>query len=162
MHSVGKFLALFRKLGLKSYQIGRDEGYGHQLMDRMAEQGFYLKRINNGSPAAKPNLYANLAAEWWSVVGELIEHRKIVLLGADEKLVAQLTSRRKLYVPRGVRSWRVRRICAAEGWNRRTEPTRLLGRLCWGLGREEVGRSVSESWLGYGLAEGCDYLVESR
>jgi hypothetical protein len=100
MHSAGKFIALFRKLGLNGYQIGGDEGYGHQLMDRMAEEGYYLKRVNNGSAASKPNLYANLAAEWWSRVGELIEHRKIVLL-ADEKLVAQLTSRRKLYDSKG-------------------------------------------------------------
>ena len=49
MHSVGKFISLFRKLGLSSYQVGGDEGYGHQLMDRMAEEGYYLKRINNGS-----------------------------------------------------------------------------------------------------------------
>src|SRR5215471_12380465 len=62
MHSVGKFLSLFRKLGLSGYQIGGDEGYGHQLMDRMAEEGFYLKRINNGAAASKPSLYANLAA----------------------------------------------------------------------------------------------------
>jgi hypothetical protein len=34
------------------------------------------------------------------VVGELVEHRKIVL-AADEKLVAQLTSRRKLYDSKG-------------------------------------------------------------
>jgi phage terminase large subunit len=100
MHSVGKFLTLFRKLGLRSYQVGGDEGYGHQLMDRMAEQGFYCKRINNGAAAAKPNLYANLAVEWWSRVGELIEHRKIVLPD-DEKLVAQLTSRQKLYDSKG-------------------------------------------------------------
>jgi phage terminase large subunit len=62
--------------------------------------GHSTRRLN-GSPASKPNLYANLSAEWWSVVGELIEHRKIVLLGADEKLVAQLTSRRKLYDSKG-------------------------------------------------------------
>jgi hypothetical protein len=100
MHSVGKFLSLFRKLGLRSYEIGGDEGYRHQLMDRMAEEGYWLKRVSNGAAAAKPNLYANLAAEWWSVVGELVEHRKIVL-AADEKLVAQLTSRRKLYDSKG-------------------------------------------------------------
>jgi hypothetical protein len=28
MHSVGKFLILFRKLNLQSYQVGGDEGYG--------------------------------------------------------------------------------------------------------------------------------------
>jgi hypothetical protein len=64
MHSVGKFISLFRKSGLNGYQIGGDEGYGHQLMDRMAEEGYYLRRVNNGTAASKPNLYANLAAEW--------------------------------------------------------------------------------------------------
>jgi len=33
-------------------------------MDRMAEEGYYLRRVNNGTAASKPNLYANLAAEW--------------------------------------------------------------------------------------------------
>lgn len=100
MHSVGKFLSWFRKLGLRGYQIGGDEGYGHQLMDRMAEEGYHLRRINNGAASSKPNLYANLAAEWWSRFGELIERRRIVL-AADEKLVAQLTSRQKLYDSKG-------------------------------------------------------------
>jgi phage terminase large subunit len=100
MHSVGKFINWFKKLGLRGYQIGGDEGYGHQLMDRMAEEGYHLKRVNNGSAASKPNLYVNLAAEWWSVVGEKIEHREIVL-PRDEKLVAQLSSRRKLYDSKG-------------------------------------------------------------
>jgi hypothetical protein len=45
MHSVGKFISHFRRLGLKGYDIGGDEGYGHQLMDRMQEEGFYLQRI---------------------------------------------------------------------------------------------------------------------
>jgi hypothetical protein len=69
-------------------------------MDRMAEEGYFLRRVNNAAASSKPNLYANLAAEWWSVVGELVEHRKIVLPNG-EKLVAQLTSRRKLYDSKG-------------------------------------------------------------
>jgi hypothetical protein len=64
MHSVGKFLAHFRRLGLQGYDIGGDERYGHQLMDRMQEEGFYLQRFNNGSPATRTEIYANLAAEW--------------------------------------------------------------------------------------------------
>ncbi len=39
MHSVGKFLTHFRRLGLQGFQVGGDEGYGHQLMDRMVEEG---------------------------------------------------------------------------------------------------------------------------
>ncbi len=100
MHSVGKFLTLFRKLNLQSYQVGGDEGYGHQLMDRMQEEGFYLHRFNNGSPAKRSHIYANLSAEWWSTVGQLIERRQIIIPN-DEKLIAQLTSRRKLYDSKG-------------------------------------------------------------
>src|SRR5258708_40295010 len=100
MHSVGKFLTLFRKLNLQSYQVGGDEGYGHQLMDRMQEQGFYLHRFNNGSPAKRSDIYANLSAEWWSSVSQLIERRQVIIPN-DEKLIAQLTSRRKLYDSKG-------------------------------------------------------------
>ena len=78
MHSVGKFLSLFRKLSLQSYQVGGDEGYGHQLMDRMQEERFYLQRFNNGSPAKRSDIYANLSAECWSTVGHLIERRQII------------------------------------------------------------------------------------
>jgi hypothetical protein len=42
----------------------------------------------------------NLSAEWWSVVGQLIEHRQIIIPN-DEKLIAQLTSRRKFYDSNG-------------------------------------------------------------
>lgn len=100
MHSVGKFLTLFRKLKLQGYQVGGDEGYGHQLMDRMQEQEFYLRRVNNGSAAKRNDIYFNLSAEWWSTVGQLIERRQIILPD-DEKLISQLTSRQKLYDSKG-------------------------------------------------------------
>src|SRR5215510_4588140 len=45
MHSVGKFLSLFRKLALAGYDIGGDEGgMGHVILDRLQEQNFFLKR----------------------------------------------------------------------------------------------------------------------
>jgi hypothetical protein len=100
MHSVGKFLAHFRRLSLKGWDIGGDEGYGHRLMDRMADEGYHLQRFNNGSPATRTEIYANLSAEWWSTVSQLIERRQIIIPN-DEKLVSQLTSRRKLYDSRG-------------------------------------------------------------
>jgi len=99
-NSVGKFLTLFRKLNLQSYQVGGDEGYGHQLMDCMQEEGFYLHRFNNGSPSKRSDIYVNLSAEWWSTVGQLIERRQIIVPN-DEKLIAQLTSRQKLYDSKG-------------------------------------------------------------
>jgi hypothetical protein len=100
MHSVGKFLTHFRRLGLQGHQIGGDEGYGHQLMDRMQEEGFFLQRFNNGSAAKRADIYFNLSAEWWSIVGQLIE-RQSISIPNDEKLIAQLTSRRKLYDSKG-------------------------------------------------------------
>jgi phage terminase large subunit len=96
MNSVGKFLNHFRRLGLEGHQVGGDEGYGHQLMDRMSEQGFRLQRFNNGAKAKRSDIFANQAAEAWSTTGQLIE-RKQIILPNDEKLVAQLTSRRKFY-----------------------------------------------------------------
>jgi phage terminase large subunit len=100
MHSVGKFFAHFRRLNLSGYDIGGDEGYGHQLMDRMAEESFFFQRFNNGAPAKRNEIYANLSAEWWSTVGQLIE-RRLIIIPNDEKLVAQLTSRRKQYDSKG-------------------------------------------------------------
>jgi hypothetical protein len=102
MHSVGKLLNWFHKLRLHGWQIGGDEGgMGHVIMDRMAEQDFHLHRVNNGSPAKRSDIFTNLSAEWWSTVGQLIERKMIRLPSGDEKLIAQLTSRRKLYDSRG-------------------------------------------------------------
>jgi hypothetical protein len=87
-------------LHLQGHQIGGDEGYGHQLMDRMQEEGYFSQRCNNGSPAKRADIYFNLSAEWWSTVGQLIECKQIIIPN-DEKLVAQLTSRQKLYDSKG-------------------------------------------------------------
>ena len=51
MNSVGRFLNHFRRLSLSNYQVGGDEGYGHQLMDRMQEEGFYLQRFQQRQPS---------------------------------------------------------------------------------------------------------------
>src|SRR5258707_12673898 len=118
MHSVGKF----RKLNLRSYRVGGDEGYGHQLMDRMQEERFYLQRFNNGSPAKRSEIYANLSAEWWSTVGQLIERRQIIIPN-DEKLIAQLTSRRKLTIAKAARGLKAKLTCEPAGLN---HPTALM------------------------------------
>jgi hypothetical protein len=100
MASVGKFLNLFKQEKLQGYQVGGDEGYGHQLMDRMNES-YHLKRFNNGAQASRPDLLFNLASEWWSTFGQFLERRQIILPSGDEKLIAQLTSRRKIYDSKG-------------------------------------------------------------
>jgi hypothetical protein len=133
MVSVGKFLNHFRRLELQGFQIGGDEGYGHQLMDRMAEEGFHLKRFNNGAQARNANIYANLSAEWWSVVGQLIERRAIVIPN-DEKLVAQLTSRRKLYDSKGREKLESKADLASRGVESPDRADALIGAVMMGIG----------------------------
>jgi hypothetical protein len=135
MHSVGKFLNHFRRLHLQGHQIGGDEGYGHQLMDRMAEEGFYLIRINNGSSAKRDDVYFNLSAEWWSIVGQLIEHR-VILIPNDEKLIAQLTSRRKLYDSKGREKLESKSDLASHGVESPDRADSLIGCIMMGIGSD--------------------------
>jgi hypothetical protein len=132
MNSIGKFLTHFRRLGLNGHQIAGDEGYGHQLMDRMQEEGFYLQRINNGSPAKRADIYFNLSAEWWSIVGQLIE-RRIISIPNDEKLIAQLTSRRKLYDSKGRERLESKADLAARGVESPDRADALIGAIAMRL-----------------------------
>ena len=96
-------------------------------MDRMAEEGFHLQRINNGSPAKRADIYFNLSAEWWSTVGQLIERRQIIIPN-DEKLIGQLTSRRKLYDSKGRERLESKADLKARGVESPTERTLSLAR----------------------------------
>jgi phage terminase large subunit len=145
MHSVGRFLTLFRKLNLQSYQVGGDEGYGHQLMDRMQEERFYLQRFNNGSPAKRSDIYANLSAEWWSTVGQLIERRQIIIPN-DEKLIAQLTSRRKLYDSKGREKLESKADLRARGVESPDRADALIGAIVLGAEAQIDWRGELEDW----------------
>ncbi|HKC01405.1 MAG TPA: hypothetical protein VKD23_21655 [Terriglobales bacterium] len=141
MHSVGKF----RKLNLRSYRVGGDEGYGHQLMDRMQEERFYLQRFNNGSPAKRSEIYANLSAEWWSTVGQLIERRQIIIPN-DEKLIAQLTSRRKLYDSKGREKLESKADLRARGIESPDRADALIGAIVGGQEAKVDWKEVGEDW----------------
>jgi hypothetical protein len=134
-NSIGKFLTHFRRLNLNGHQIAGDEGYGHQLMDRMQEEGFYLLRINNGSQAKRADIYFNLSAEWWSIVGQLIERRPISIPN-DEKLIAQLTSRRKLYDSKGRERLESKADLAARGVESPDRADALIGAIMLGIGSD--------------------------
>jgi hypothetical protein len=97
MHSVGKFLAHFRRLGLQGYDIGGDEGYCHQLMDRTADEGYHLQRFNSGQ--ANRDLHKPCGR--MVVNGSASSSNAAVIIPNDEKLVAQLTNRRKQYDSKG-------------------------------------------------------------
>jgi hypothetical protein len=124
-------------------------------MDRMAEEGSFLRRINNAAAASKPNPYANLAAEWWSVVGEPVEHQKIVLSN-DEKLIAQLTSRRKLYDSKGRERLESKADMRARGLESPDRADALIGAIMPGIGARGNGaigeRELTEIRFGGGVA----------
>src|ERR1700730_2589045 len=98
MATVGRFIGHFKRLGLQGCRIGGDQGFGGALMDRMAEQGWHLRRVRNGDPAKAKKDFFNADAERWSLVGKLIENRQIIIRDRyPERLVKQLTSRQKIY-----------------------------------------------------------------
>jgi hypothetical protein len=145
MNSVARFLNHFHRLSLQNYQVGGDEGYGHQLMDRMQEQGFYLHRFNNGSPAKRPDIYANLSAEWWSTVGQLVERRQIIIPN-DEKRIAQLTSRRKLYDSKGREKLESKADLRARGVESPDRADALIGAIVLGQESQIDWKEVGEDW----------------
>jgi hypothetical protein len=101
MSNIGRFIANFQKHNLRGFEIGGDAGgMGVVMLDRLAENGFHLKHVHNGSPAQRSESFADLAAESWATVAQLIE-RKLIRLPPDERLVAQLTSRQRRYDSRG-------------------------------------------------------------
>jgi hypothetical protein len=63
------------------------------MCDRLAENGWHVQRVNNGSTARDSEHYANAGAEIWFEGRTQIE-RKQIILPNDKELIAQLTSRR--------------------------------------------------------------------
>jgi hypothetical protein len=104
-------------------------------MDRMAEQGFHLKLVNNGAPAVRNEIFANLSAEWWSTVGTLIE-RRLIRIPNDEKLIAQLTSRRKEYDSKGREKLESKADPASRGIESPDRADALIGAVMLGIGSD--------------------------
>ena len=93
MKAVGRFILHFQEQKLQPHQIAADEGgLGIAVCDRLAESGWPVTRINNGSTALDAEHYANRGAEIWFEGRTQIEKQQIIL-PRDPQLVAQLTSR---------------------------------------------------------------------
>jgi hypothetical protein len=105
---------------------------------------------------------ANLGAEWWSVVGELVEHRKIVF-GANEKLVAQLTSRRKLYDSKGREKLESKAEMRARGLQSPDKADALIGAVMLGapFGSGAIG-ARELSGMCFGRAGGSRALFSAQ
>jgi phage terminase large subunit len=101
MSNCGRFISNFQKHNLRGFEVGGDAGgMGVVMLDRLAESGFRLKHVHNGSAARRSESFTDLAAESWATTAQLIE-RRLIRLPPDEKLVAQLTSRQRRYDGRG-------------------------------------------------------------
>lgn len=99
--SAGRFINLFRKLGLKGHQISGDAGgLGVGFIYDLQASRFYIKAVNNNSSARKSELYANLAAELWDQFNVLVENKRVILPNND-RLIAELSNRRKEYDSKG-------------------------------------------------------------
>ncbi len=94
MKTIGRLIQIFVQQKLTADQISGDAGgLGLPIIDRLTESGWAIQRVNNGSPASKPEAYCNLAAECWFEARVKIEKGEVILPN-DPELIAQLTSRR--------------------------------------------------------------------
>jgi hypothetical protein len=93
MKAIGKFIWLFKEQNLAPHQIAADDGgLGKVMGDRLAENGWHVQRVNNGSPSNDDEHYFNKGAEIWFGGRRKIERQEIILPN-DSELIAQLTTR---------------------------------------------------------------------
>jgi hypothetical protein len=72
-------------------------GIGAPMCDQLVSDfGIFARRINNNSPAHKPDVFANLDAERWFGFRRALEKR-LLILPPDQELMKQLSSRRLQY-----------------------------------------------------------------
>jgi hypothetical protein len=90
--------------------------------------------------------FANLSSEWWSTVGQLVE-RRLIRIPNDEKLIAQLTSRRKLYDSKGREKLESKAELASRGVESPDRADALIGAVMLGIGSEALNPRMSASDL---------------
>lgn len=95
MAALGEFIAHFRRLGLRPEEISADgDGLGAPMLDRLAEMGWPLRRLRNGTQASEPKAYFNFGAETWFAGADRIKRREVILADLDDETRAQLLGRR--------------------------------------------------------------------
>lgn len=100
MKACGQFILHFRSAGLtqeESWMIhGDNSGLGKPMMHRLAELGWHLTPVENGTPANEKGHYVNLSAEAWWEAGKAIQKQRFIL-PKDEVLAAQLSTRKPTF-----------------------------------------------------------------
>lgn len=93
-----RFVEHFKRLGLTASSIyGDNTGLGHVMIDHMADLGWRINRVDNGS-AANDAAYANRGSEIWYEGARAIARNQFVL-DLDPTTCEQLTARRKDFAP---------------------------------------------------------------
>lgn len=99
MKACSQFILHFRQAGLSpddAYLIHADNsGLGKPIIDRLAELGWQVTRVENGGKPAD-SAYVNLSAEAWWEAGKDIQKR-LWLLPEDDVLVQQLSTRKPVF-----------------------------------------------------------------
>lgn len=97
MRACGQFIDQFRRLGLGQDAVanlvsGDEGGLGKVILDRLAELGWRLRRVNNGAKATD-KAYRNRGAEMWWEASKKFELGRVRPEGFDEQTISQLTER---------------------------------------------------------------------
>lgn len=98
MRACGQFIDHFRKMGVTQATCpeliaGDEGGLGKVVLDRLAEVGWQLQRVNNGAKADNAEHYRNHSAETWFEAANLFEKGQIILENCDDRTAAQLSQR---------------------------------------------------------------------
>ena len=71
-------------------------GIGAGIIDRLKEQGYGIRPVNTSRKARQPHIYANLRAEAYHRLAQLLEHH-LITLPNDPQLIGQLAALRYTY-----------------------------------------------------------------
>ena len=71
-------------------------GIGAGIIDRLKEQGYGIRPVNTSRKARQPHLYANLRAEAYHHLAQLLQHH-LITLPNDPQLIGQLAALRYTY-----------------------------------------------------------------
>ena len=78
-----------------------DSGVGGGVTDRLKEIGLQVQGVNNGARANDAEHYVNRGAELWFSLRERFQRGEIILAVRDEKLIAELSTRKYSVDSRG-------------------------------------------------------------
>jgi hypothetical protein len=149
MASVGRFIAEFRKWGVKAEDVYADVGgMGVVMCDALRAEGWDVRRVNFGERAIRDDQFVNRAAEMWIEFGRMVEEGKVNLgpCGTDEVLLQQFVSRKVRTNGKGKLTLEGKDELRARGINSPDRADAMVLAFCGGGGRrmDEYLKAVGE------------------